>query len=232
MFHDFDYTGNLVPSNRILSDAGRNKLKVNDQDLRHFIALYDGGIRYTDEKLGEFLSFLKQSGIADQSLIVITSDHGEEFKEHGQFFHKQLYYRPNLHVPLIIRMPDYPKRQIRINELVQSIDLLPTIVEIAGLPPHSEAQGRSLLPVIGQNTNFVDNLLRKVSRPFRKNVHFSFAEYKAKKQSRSIITNDGYQMIYNINLDRTFLFNLNDDPLAQNNIAGAHSEITQGFHHT
>ena len=67
-------------------------------------------LRYTDEKIGEFLSYLRESGLYDQSLIIITSDHGEEFKEHGTFLHNQLYYSPNLHVPLIMRIPELSKK--------------------------------------------------------------------------------------------------------------------------
>jgi arylsulfatase A-like enzyme len=227
MFHDFDYTGNLVPSNITLSAANRNKLRVSDQDLRHFIALYDGCIRYTDEKIGEFLSYLEDVRLADKTLIIITSDHGEEFKEHDGFFHKQLYYRPNLHVPLIMRVPNYPVKQVRIQELVQSIDLLPTILEITGLPPHEQAQGKSLLPVIRRHTNFVSTFFLRLLHRFEKDGEVSLAEYKPSYEQWSIISDSGYQLIYDTDSGRQQLFDINDDPLAQNNIVKEHNDITQ-----
>ncbi|MBW1854183.1 MAG: sulfatase-like hydrolase/transferase [Deltaproteobacteria bacterium] len=226
IFHDFTYTGRLVPSNNnLLKAANKNKLKTNNEDLRHFIAFYDGGIRYTDEKIGEFLNYLKDSGLKDQSLIAITSDHGEEFKEHNSFLHWQLYYRPNLHVPLIIRIPNYPKKEIRVSKLVRSIDILPTILDIAELPFYPKAQGRSLLPLIKRHKNRLNLSLWQIFHLFAKDSSVSFAE-TANTDQRSIIT-DGYQMIYNSELSLMQLFNLKADPLAKINIAEDNDEITK-----
>ena len=199
IFHDFVYTGNLTPD----KDTLTAKLEVNDEDLRHFIALYDGGIRYTDEKIGEFLSYLRGSELASQSLIIITSDHGEEFKEHGSFLHWQLYYKPNLHVPLLIHIPGYPGNKIRIVELVQSIDLLPTILEIAGLPSHSQAQGRSLIPLIkSRKKNIFYRFFSQVFHDYSKDSDISFAEYRQTDAFYySVITGDGYQMVSDLNPD-------------------------------
>ena len=227
IFHDFDYTGNLVPSNTTLSAANHNKLRVDDQDLRHFVALYDGCIRYTDDRMGDFFSFLKKSGLDEQSLIIITSDHGEEFKEHDGFFHKQLYYRPNLHVPLIMSLPDHSGKPVRIQELVQSIDLLPTILDITGLPPHEQAQGKSLLPVIRRHTNSASNFFLRLLYSFKKEAEVSLAEYKPSTEQWSIISDDGYQLIYDTDSRHQQLFDINDDPLAQNNIVKEHTDITQ-----
>ena len=60
IFHDFTYTGHLTPNIQTLKAARYNNIKINDEDVRHFIALYDGGIRYTDKKIGDFLSYLKE----------------------------------------------------------------------------------------------------------------------------------------------------------------------------
>ena len=107
IFHDFPYTGHLVPNTKNVVAAIANRLTITDEDLRHFIALYDGGIRYTDEKIGNLISYLRESELYDQTLIAITSDHGEEFKEHGSMGHWQLYHRPDLNVPLIMHTPQY-----------------------------------------------------------------------------------------------------------------------------
>jgi arylsulfatase A-like enzyme len=225
IFHDFTYTGDLFPNNETLFLALWRGLKVNNEDLRHFTALYDGGIRYTDEKIGEFLSYLRDSGLEDQSLIIITSDHGEEFKEHGRLGHGQLYYRPNLHVPLIIQIPNYPKKEARISELVQSIDLLPTILEVAGLPNHPSAQGRNLLPLIKRKKNFFNYFLWKIFHPLKKDSHTSFS-MEPRNNLYSIIA-EGYQLIHNLNSNSIKLFNLNDDPLAKNNIANNHDDTVK-----
>ena len=217
MFHDFVYTGDLTPSTETLVEAAWKGMKTSDEDVRHFVALYDGGIRYTDTEIGDFLSYLKETGLYDQSLIIITSDHGEEFKEHGSFLHWQLYYRPNLHVPLIIHFPNYPGRLARIRDLVQSVDLLPTILDITGIPPLPRAEGRSLIPLIERKRNFMNILFREIFYASKDKSHIGFAE-DLNPRDWSIITND-YQMIYFLKSKSIQLFNIKADHLAQKDIA-------------
>jgi arylsulfatase A-like enzyme len=231
MFHDSPYTGTFVPNVKSMDLAARKSLKLNAEDLRHTIALYDGDIRYADEKIGEFLSYLQSTGLWDQLCIIITSDHGEEFNEHGSYLHWQLYYRPDLHVPLIMRIPRYSQREIRISKLSQSIDLLPTILEIAGLPPHLKAQGRSLIPLIIQNTSFFNRSIQHIAGFFKKNENAAFAERETcftEVQDLSIIR-DGYQMIYNLKSGSTQLYNITIDKYAQNDIAKDHVDITKSL---
>jgi arylsulfatase A-like enzyme len=142
MFQDTVYTGSFVAGTENLRLAAWNQIRLSDQDLRYTIALYDGGIRYTDEMIGEFFAYLRNAGLYDNSLIIVTSDHGEEFMEHGSFLHWRLYYRPNLHVPLIMRVPTLTKKEMRIDTFVQSIDLLPTILDFAKLPPPPGSTGK------------------------------------------------------------------------------------------
>jgi arylsulfatase A-like enzyme len=215
MFHDFTYSGFLIPSYKQLNPARDNKLKLSEEDLRHFIALYDGGIRYTDNKIGEFLSYLKETGLYEKSLIIITSDHGEEFNEHGSYLHWQVYYRPNLHVPLVMHIPGYTKKETRVSELVELIDLFPTVLEIVRLPLYPKAQGRSLLP-----------LIKKEEALSNDGVKASFAE---NNEMYSIITDDGYQMVSDLKLENSLLFNLKADPLAENNIAEVDGDITKSL---
>ena len=227
-FHKFSYTGHLVPSNNNLLLANRNKLVISDADLQHFIALYDGGIRYTDEKINDFLSYLRDSNLKDQSLIIITSDHGEEFKEHEKFLHGQLYFKPNLHVPLIMHIPDYPKKAIRIKELVRSIDLLPTILDSASLPSNPNAQGRSLFPLIKRQQSFFNRFLWHLKHLFEPDSNTSLAEVKySNVHYWSLITNDGYQGISALDSDSIQLYNLTVDPLANNDISELHDDISE-----
>jgi hypothetical protein len=229
IFHDFIYTGRTVPSNNTLVAALQDELELTEEDLHHFIALYDGGIRYTDEKIGKFLSYLSNNGLEDHSLIIITSDHGEEFKEHGSVLHNQLYYRPNLHVPLIMHIPGYPKKGIRVKQLTRSIDLLPTILDIARLSPLPAAQGKSLLSLIKQYGNLIHRSLLNSVNIFRKNRPISVAETLRDKTdySWSIITETGHQIISDPTLPNPQLFNITIDPLAQNDTAPGHDAIVE-----
>ena len=224
LFSDTTDSGQSKSGYEILKNALINKAPVDHEDLQHLIASYDGAIRYTDEKVGEFLLYLQASGLMDQSLIIITSDHGEEFMEHGYISHFQLYDRPNLHVPLIMRIPNYPRKEIKIKELVQSVDLLPTILDIAELPAHSKAQGRSLLPVIKRHKNFLHHSLWYTRRLFKKSrATISLAE-NIKKWS---IISEDYQMIYDSVPHSWQLFNLKADPFAKHDVAENHPDISQ-----
>ncbi|MFQ6104392.1 MAG: sulfatase, partial [Candidatus Glassbacteria bacterium] len=89
-------------------------------------ALYDGGVSYTDSILGEFLDFLDDAGLKDSSLIIITSDHGEEFLEHNGTTHGKTLYEEVLKIPLIMSFPGIPSGGIIVDEPVTLIDVVPT----------------------------------------------------------------------------------------------------------
>ncbi len=119
---------------------------VDGPTIEYFEALYDGGVRYVDEVLKGFFDELGQLGLEDETTIIVTSDHGEEFMEHGRVGHTQLYPE-TLHVPLLILHPDL-QRERRVSDLVQSIDIAPTLLALAGAPPLEHAAGRSLVPLL------------------------------------------------------------------------------------
>jgi arylsulfatase A-like enzyme len=231
MFQNTVYTGSFVPSTENLNLAAWNQVKLSDQDLRYTIDLYDGGIRYTDEMIGKLFAYLRNAGLYDNSLIIVTSDHGEEFMEHGSFLHWRLYYRPNLHVPLIMHLPLSSRKEVRIDELVQSIDLLPTILDFAELPAHPDAQGRSLMPLIKRSRSFYYRFREQVIGFFKNDLPVAFAEvhnYTMRGKNVSVISN-GYQIIYNRASQALQLFNINADPLAQDNIAKNHRDIVENL---
>jgi arylsulfatase A-like enzyme len=92
---------------RIMS-AGRAVAAEADQqkEIREAIDLYDAGIRYLDDQFGLLMSDLERRGLLQNTLVVVTSDHGEEFGEHGRYWHGLTLYMPSIHVPLIVRLPD------------------------------------------------------------------------------------------------------------------------------
>jgi len=110
--------------------------------LDYFRALYDGEIRYTDDQLKAFFSQLDGLGLGTDLTIVIMSDHGEEFLEHGILEHSQLY-RETLHVPLIVVHPQL-HRGLEVGEPVELVDLTPTLCALARLHCPDGLSGRSL----------------------------------------------------------------------------------------
>jgi len=123
---------------------------ASDAERREQIDLYDGEIYFTDHELGRFFDHLKQRGLWDNTIIVLTSDHGEEFLEHGFWSHMYFLYQESLRVPLIIKPQSSAglPAAVRIPNRVGTIDIMPTILNLVGLKPPREIEGRSLLCLI------------------------------------------------------------------------------------
>jgi arylsulfatase A-like enzyme len=116
-------------------------------DIDYMAGLYDGGIAYTDSQLGYLFDRLKAQGLWDKTLIVLTADHGEELAEHGRFLHTQ-NYEETARVPLIIRFPHGAYGGRRISELVSTLEVMPTILDVLGIPGNPEIEGQSVMPLI------------------------------------------------------------------------------------
>ncbi len=117
-------------------------------DVLRFVDLYDNTLRYVDGEIGRLLGGLASLGLTDRTLVVVTSDRGMEFLEHGQMLsYSELLYDELIHVPLIMAVPGLSAPG-RVAPIVRLIDVLPTVHEIFDLPPARQARGQSLLPLI------------------------------------------------------------------------------------
>ncbi|HEV8629872.1 MAG TPA: sulfatase [Thermoanaerobaculia bacterium] len=110
---------------------------------------YDGSIRGMDAELGRLVERLRELGLERKTLIVFVGDHGEEFLEHGRTFHGQSTYGELANVPLLLWRPGVVPAGKVVGETVEIIDVMPTILDLAGLPVPREAQGRSLRALLG-----------------------------------------------------------------------------------
>ncbi|MEO8215596.1 MAG: sulfatase-like hydrolase/transferase [Acidobacteriota bacterium] len=111
-----------------------------------FASKYDGEIASADEITGGFLQYLRDSGIYDRALIILTSDHGEGLMDHGEDQHGILLYRESIQVPLLVKLPGNSRRGTAEDRAVQLIDLFPTITDVvAGGGPPGKLRGKSLL---------------------------------------------------------------------------------------
>lgn len=122
--------------------------------LEHLLALYDGEIRYTDDQLGRVLDHLRGRGLDRSTLVVVTSDHGEEFLDHGSWTHGRTLYEEIIRVPLVVHGPGVAAR--RDAGQASLLDIAPTILAWAGLPLPSHFQGRSVLQPSGPREAFGD----------------------------------------------------------------------------
>ena len=109
-----------------------------------FSGLYDGEVRYLDEYLGALFDWLKAVGLYDNALIVLTSDHGEEFQEHGGWWHGQTLYQEQIAVPLVVKYPGGARAGTVVTDLVRSLDVAPTVLDASGLPVPDTMLGLSL----------------------------------------------------------------------------------------
>ena len=106
---------------------------------------YAGEVIYTDREIGRFLDFLEQSGLSGTTTVLVTSDHGESFGEHGHVGHGSSLFEEELKIPLLLRSPNRSVPGLQVETLVSLIDIAPTILELAGIEPPAETQGRSLV---------------------------------------------------------------------------------------
>ncbi len=128
---DPDYKGTITAENYEYGTQVHNGM--DPRDLEHIIALYDGEIRFTDLYLGKVLDRLAALGVLDDTLIVVTADHGDEFFEHGNKSHSKALYDETVLVPLVIRFPRRVSEGRSIDGQVRLMDIAPTILSLAGL---------------------------------------------------------------------------------------------------
>jgi arylsulfatase A-like enzyme len=146
---DPEYTGTLAGDIPTINSINIGEIKPTRADLDHLIALYDGDIREMDDQLNELFTYLEQNRTDRDSIIIFTSDHGEEFGEHGLYaVHSHTLFQELVYVPLIIHVPRMSPSGGVIADQVQSIDIYPTILELAGVKPPRTIQGRSLVTLM------------------------------------------------------------------------------------
>ncbi|MFC2170999.1 sulfatase [Acidobacteriota bacterium] len=122
--------------------------KENRDELEQLKLYYDNEIRYVDDKIAAFFSALKAQNLYDNSLIILLSDHGEMFLEHGFLHHSNGLYNEVIHVPLIIKFPNCRKRNIKVDTYVQTVDIMPTILDVLGIEVEQKLMGDSILSIL------------------------------------------------------------------------------------
>lgn len=151
--YDMDYTGSITPA--VFGDgetAMTGELQLTERDVEHVVALYDGEITYWDFHLEALLSHLDTVGLLQNSLIVVTTDHGEMLGEHEQWAHAGSLYEEVIRIPLLMRYSGVITPGLRIDTPVQSMDLMPTILDYAGISLPTNLQAVSLRPLLTSPT--------------------------------------------------------------------------------
>jgi arylsulfatase A-like enzyme len=129
--------------------------KLPDNERKNAIGLYDGEIRYLDENLiGPLISKLKETGLYEKTMIIFTSDHGEEFFDHGAWDHGHSLYNESIRVPLIIKFPDDKYKGLKITSAVSLVDIMPTILKEMKIDCSDLIMdGKNLFPLLNGKEN-------------------------------------------------------------------------------
>lgn len=179
---------------------------------------YSGEVAFTDEQLGLLLKRIGDLGLEGSTLVVFTADHGECLGEYGRFYHHGLLYEATLHVPFILRLPGRLPEGKKIPGRCRSADIMPTVLELAGLPLPEGIQGESLLPSIDRG------LVR--AKPCYFETLYDLMEEK-KGVSRIGVAHKKWKLVQNRREDPETgemrsdfeLYNLAADPLELRNLA-------------
>ena len=159
---DPGYTGSITGEGFFFDP--RIDASLPERDLQHLRALYDGEIRWTDAHVDELLGDLERLGLAEETVVVLTSDHGTEFFEHGGKAHRTTLYDELIRIPLIVRWPGELPGGRRVAEQTRAIDVAPTLLELAGLPPLAHGMGASLVGLArGEPLDFDNSAVSELS---------------------------------------------------------------------
>ena len=147
--YDSTYTGTMTAE--IFGhgqDVVAGNLVPTERDIEHLLALYDGEIAHWDFYLGQMFDYLKANKFLENSIIVVTSDHGEMFGEHGKWVHANSLYEEVLRVPLLFSYPAEVSAGKVFSAPVHMMDITPTIMDMVDIPVPDHMQGQSLLPIM------------------------------------------------------------------------------------
>ncbi|HVT16706.1 MAG TPA: sulfatase [Thermoanaerobaculia bacterium] len=133
----------------VLTAINDGRLRIDGRDLAHIVATYDGDIHAMDRAFGRLTAFLEEQGRYEHALIVFTSDHGEEFAEHGKVgWHSHTLYDELLRVPLLIKFPHAARAGETVAAQVRGIDIAPTVLAALGIPAPGTFRGADLMPLV------------------------------------------------------------------------------------
>ena len=195
---------NVFNKDRIIGD-------LDDRDVEHIIARYDEGIKYVDGLIGNFLNQLNALKLQDNTIIILTADHGEGLFDHDYFFHDFNLYESTIRVPLIMRIPGNKIKRREILPQVRLIDLMPTILELTGIEVNKDAEGHSLLPL----------LKGKITPKFNQYI------FTESPHGEVAIRTKDWKLIHYP--DKVELYNLQIDSGEKNNLAEQRPEIISRF---
>jgi len=175
-----------------------------------FVNCYDSEINYFDRSFGELAAVLKELDLFDNTVVIVTADHGEEFWEHGGWGHSLRMYDVNLRVPLLLKPPGNSLKGKTVPNQAQNIDIFPTILDILDIEPEYHLSGRSLVSLINEPSQVP--VLAEGGGPVRISENQKVSHFYALRSPE-------YKYIKDAAEGHCRLYQLQSDPLESNNLA-------------
>lgn len=212
-----------ITESRLNTPRKWRKENLTEKELEYVKAGYDTTIKQTDQEIGRFINKLNQTGQLENTIVIVTSDHGESFQEHIQWVgHTEHLYNEFIKVPLVIYHPDIQGKTI--NTRVRLIDIAPTIADFANLSTDKfEFDGKSLMPLMEEET-LIFKIRKKLFSQVSDNkkdrmVYSSTYGSNGKRFDRKTLIKDDWKLIWDRDAGIRELYNLEEDPEERNDLA-------------
>ncbi len=219
---------------RLKREVCRKNYGDTERQIRSLIAKYWGLVTQVDRSVGAILDELESLGLADNTIIVYTSDHGDMMGAHN-LVAKGVMYEEAVRVPWLMRVPQLGKKQKHITQPVSHIDLVPTLLDLMNVPIPDTLQGQSLVPLMrGEHVEedhvFIEwsvgkRASNKLLKDFKK-VSKENVRNIVKDHTRTVVSPDGWKLCLS-SIDKSQLFNLNEDSGETTNLidSGQHDDV-------
>ena len=185
-----------------------------ESDHRLVRAAYWAMIDLIDEQVGRMLDVLEETGQVENTIVIFMSDHGEMLGDHGMYLKGPYFYEEAVHVPLIVSMPGTIAEGIRRSELVELVDIAPTLMAAGGLPIYAGMQGRSFLPLLTDMSG--------TPQPYRDDVYCEYYNampfHSDPKAHATMVRTERYKLVKMHGVDGNELYDLQADPGEHTNL--------------
>lgn len=206
----YGYQGKMTPpfnpSNDELNKLQAGTLTPSPEDRNFITGLYNGELAFVDYTVGRFFDFLKLNNLYDTSMIIVTSDHGEELWDHESFEHGHSMYQELLAVPLIIRFPAAENKGMKVTTRVSLVDIMPSVLAFLNLDAPGQGSGKSFISMPGA-------AIKPANRPI-------IAELNRVGDPLQAMYRDKYKLVLNTATGKIMVYNLEADPQEKNNLFG------------
>ncbi len=198
-------------------------LSLNQADVSHLIDLYDAGIRQMDDSIARLFKLLKKKNLFDNTFIIVTADHGDEFLEHGGVLHGRTQFQELIHVPLIIRGPGLPQSK-RIKHIASLVDVMPTTLSLLGIDPPAGLDGIDLR-TLWRNGDSEPPPRLLFAEADRNNLIGD----KITDDIRRAVRHPRYKLHYDLWKKKTQLYDILGDPQEKVNVADKHGPMADSL---